>query len=69
MEQLPSNFIQQSEIDGLDWQSMNLYESDIDKTVPRDKKENVERIQDKLSDKYYWASHGEEGCEDFKCFR
>lgn len=61
LEHLPSNFIQQSEIDGLDWQSMILYESDVDKTVPRDKKEKVKKIQDKLSDEYYWASHGEEG--------
>ena len=61
LEQLPSKFIQQSEIDGLDWQSMVLYESDLDKTVPKDKKENVKKVQDKLSDKYYWASFGEAG--------
>lgn len=61
LEHLRSNFIQQSEIDGLDWKSIILYESDIDKTVPRDTKEKVKKIQDKLSDKYYWASHGEEG--------
>ena len=61
LEQLPSKFIQQSEIDGLDWQSMVLYESDLDKTVPNDKKENVKKVQDKLSDKYYWASFGEVG--------
>jgi len=61
LEQLPSKFIQQSEIDGLDWKSMNLYESDIYKTVPRDKEENVKNVQDKLSDKYYWATFGEEG--------
>ena len=40
---------------------MNLYESDIYKTVPRDKEENVKNVQGKLSDKYYWASFGEEG--------
>lgn len=61
LEQLPSKFIQQSEIDGLDWKSMILYESDLEKTLPRDKKENVKKVQDKLSDKYYWASFGDEG--------
>lgn len=61
LEQLPSSFIQQSEIDGLDWKSMFLYESDIDKTVPRDKNQKVKKTQNKLSDKYYWASYGEEG--------
>ncbi len=59
--QLPSSYIQQSKIEGFDWKNMTLYESDIDKTVPRDKKENVKKVQDKLSDKYYWASYGEEG--------
>ncbi len=58
---LPPSFIQQSEIDGLEWQSMVLFESDIEKTVPRDKKEKVIKVQDKLSDKYYWFSFGEEG--------
>jgi hypothetical protein len=61
LEQLPSSFIQQSEIDGHDWQCMILYDSDLDKSIPRDKKENVKKIQDKLFDKYYWASSGDEG--------
>jgi len=61
LEQLPSKFIQQSELDGLNWKSMILYESELDITVPRDKKENVKKIQDKLSDKYYWTSFREEG--------
>lgn len=59
--QIPSDYIEQSEIDGLDWSGMVLYESDLEKTIPRDKKENVKKAKDKLADKYYWASLGEEG--------
>ena len=61
MNQIPSNYIVQSEIEGLDWKCMALYESEMQKTIPRDTKENVKRAEDKLSDKYYWESCGDEG--------
>ena len=61
LEQLPAKFIHQSEIDGLDWQTMNLFESDLDKAVSRDKNSDVKKVQDLLADKYYWFSLGEEG--------
>jgi hypothetical protein len=59
--QIPSNYIEQSEIDGFDWSRMVLYDSDLEKSVSRDKKENVKKAKAKLSDKYYWASLGQEG--------
>lgn len=59
--QLPSKYIQESEMDGLDWKSIVLYGSDVDIAIPRDKKGDVKNMQDKLSEKYYWASLGEEG--------
>ena len=59
--QIPSDYIVKSEIDGLDWSRMILYDSDLEKSIPRDKKENVKKAKDKLSEKYYWASLGEEG--------
>lgn len=52
LKQLPEKYIQESEVEGLDWQLMYLFESDLDKAVPRDKKEDVERMQDLISDKY-----------------
>lgn len=61
LEQMTAQFISQSEINGLDWQTMNLFESDLDKTMPRDNHSEVKRVQDLLADKYYWASFGEEG--------
>jgi hypothetical protein len=59
--QIPSDYIEQSEIDGLDWSRMVLYDSDVEKSVSRDKKENVKKAKEKLSDKYYWATLGQEG--------
>lgn len=59
--QMPSDYIVRSEIDELDWSRMILYDSDLEKSIPRDKKENVKKAKDKLSEKYYWASLGEEG--------
>jgi len=59
--QMPSDYIVKSEIDGLDWSRMILNDSDLEKSIPRDKKENIKKTKDKLSDKYYWASFGEEG--------
>ena len=58
---LPADYIIQSEIEGLGWEQMNLYETDVEKTVSRDNKHDVKKMQDLLSDKYYWYSFGEEG--------
>jgi len=61
LNQIPSDYIIQSEIDGFSWSSMVLYDSNLEKTTPRDKIKNVEKAIDELSDKYYWSSLGEEG--------
>ncbi len=61
LRQMSSNYIEQSERDGLDWKMMTLYESELDKTKKRDKKENVKQAQNKLSDKHCWYSLGDEG--------
>lgn len=61
LKQIPPKYIQQSEMEELDWQRMNLHESDLNKTTPRDRVENVKKVQEKLSDKYYWFSYGKEG--------
>jgi hypothetical protein len=59
--QIPSDYIEKSEIDGFDWSSMVLYDSDLEKSVSRDNKENVKKEREKLLDKFYWASLGQEG--------
>ncbi len=60
LRQIPSKYIEQSERDGLDWKNMTLYESELEKSKPRDTKENVKQTQDKLSDNHYWDSLGDE---------
>jgi hypothetical protein len=79
--QIPAKFIQQSEIDGLDWKTMVLYESDLNKTDSRDSEGDVKKTQEILSEKYYWFSIGEEGSrisnvlegvnpkDEMKCFQ
>ena len=61
LKQIPSDFIEQSEMDGYDWQNMTLHDSDLEKTTSKDDQENVKKIQDELSDQYYWASFGDKG--------
>lgn len=61
LRQMLSTYIEQSERDGLDWQKMTLYESELEKTKPRDKKGSVKQTQDNLSDKHSWAAFGDEG--------
>lgn len=61
LKQLPSNYIEESEIEGLDWQRMILFDSDLEKAIARDKTENVEKTQGKLSDNFHWVSMGDEG--------
>ncbi len=61
IDQMPSKFIEQSEIDGLEWREMNLYESELTKSVTRDKKANVKEAQERQLEKLYRASLDEEG--------
>ncbi len=61
LEQIPSNFIKQSEEEGYEWRKMTLYDSELTKSKPRDSKEDVIRNQNQLADKHYWDSFGDEG--------
>jgi Calcium binding len=61
LKQIPSYYIEQSERDGYDWKMMALFDSELEKTKPRDTKEKVKQVQGKISDKYYWFSYGDEG--------
>jgi len=61
LTQMPAEFIQQSEIDGLDWKTMVLYESDLNKADARDRKFDVKKTQGLLSEQHYWDSFGKSG--------
>ena len=66
LHQIPSNYISVSERDGYDWQKMVLYDSELERTKPRDKKEDVERMQNKLAEEHYWDSFGDQGTRILK---
>ncbi len=61
LRQIPPNYIIQSELDGLDWSSMVLCESELEKTKSRFQNEKVEQVQDELYNKYFWNFFGEQG--------
>jgi len=61
LQQIPDNYILEAEEDGLIWQAMVLYDTDIESTSARDSIKAVKSSQEKLEDKFYWSSFGEEG--------
>lgn len=61
LKQLPDYFIKQSEVEGLDFSSMNIYPEDVELTECRDSKQEVATIQKQLSKKYQWAFMDEQG--------
>ena len=61
LQQVPQDYIIQSEIEGLGWDMMVLFESDIEMSVSRDTLEDVKKMQEELSEKYYWSYMGEDG--------
>jgi hypothetical protein len=56
-----TDFIAQSEKDGLGWDTMTLDNTELEKSTPRDTKKNVIKTQKEISNKYHWAWLGEEG--------
>jgi len=61
LKQIPPDYIIQSEIEGLGWDMMVLFESDIEMTASRDSLEDVKMVQEALFEKYYWSHLGEDG--------
>lgn len=61
LQQLPAEYIIDSEVEGLDWQSIVLHQSDIEKANTRDTIKELRSMQQKMDDRYYWSSFGEEG--------
>jgi len=61
LKQIPTEYIIESEVEGLSWQTMVLFESDIEKADARDTIKELKSMQNKLEDEYYWSSFGEKG--------
>jgi len=61
LQLIPADYIIQSEIEGLGWEIMVLFESDVEITESRDNESDVKKMQEEISDKYYWSWLGEDG--------
>jgi len=61
LKQMPEKFIINSEISGCDWTSYNIEVCDIELAKERDRISDVEKIIDKLEDKYAYAHLEDEG--------
>lgn len=61
LRQMPNEYIEESETEGLEWRSIVLYISDIEGVKERDAKTDVKQFQEKLSKQFQWASFGVEG--------
>jgi hypothetical protein len=61
LQLIPGDYIMQSEVEGLGWEMMVLFESNIELTDSRDNVSEVKKMQEELSEKYYWCSLGEDG--------
>ncbi len=61
LRRMPSEVIEQSEYNGLDWRRMFLQTDEIKKTQPRDTEEDVKSTLAFLNKEYRWFGFGEEG--------
>ncbi len=61
LNNMPKEFIIQSEKDGLDWSVMYLDRNEIEPAEARDSEHDTDREKKKLEKKYYWYDFGPEG--------
>ncbi len=61
MREMPDRYIQKSEMEGLDWETMYLYDSDIEPAEARDAEKDAETTSKKRGKPFEWLSMGEEG--------
>lgn len=61
LKQMKSSIIIQCEQEGLAWNQMYLFVSDIDPAQPRDTSKDVKKAIDEINKKYYWVGLGDEG--------
>jgi hypothetical protein len=61
LEQMPHDYIVNSERDGLDWHSIRLYASDVRSDQARDTEKQVQRKKEEILEQYRWYGFGEQG--------
>jgi hypothetical protein len=61
LKQLPFEYIQGSELEGLDWTEIYLSADEIEPVKPRDSEETADTVREELEALYSWLGMGEEG--------
>jgi len=61
LKQLPDEFVTNSVVEGYDFSLMTLGESDVLKTVERDKVFDVQLMKGIIEDAHFWDDYGEQG--------
>jgi len=61
LKQLPVEYIQHSEEEGLDWSEMYLSADEIEPVKPRDSTETADTIREEMEAVFSWLGEGEEG--------
>jgi hypothetical protein len=61
LKQIPHDQIRACERKGWNWRAIHLELSDLEKALRRDTQEQVNRVIEKLEEKFFWAHLGERG--------
>ncbi|MBN2211055.1 MAG: hypothetical protein JW709_06625 [Sedimentisphaerales bacterium] len=61
LEQMPREFIRQSEEEGLGWTEMYLSPDEIEPASPRDAEKTADEVRKEMEGEMYWLGEGEEG--------
>lgn len=61
LEQMPHDYIADSERDGLSWHNLRLHADDVRFAQPRDTEKQVKRKKKELWEQYRWYGFGEQG--------
>ena len=61
LKSMPQPYLEQSEVEGLDWQQFLLGPDEIEHAQRRDTQRDVDDVVDEIEARIYWYSLGEEG--------
>ncbi len=61
LKEMPRSYLEQSEMEGMDWQRFLLLIEDIEHTQSRDTQRDVDEVVDEIYSRIGWYSLGEEG--------
>jgi len=61
LKNMPDWVIEKCEEEGMDWRQMNLGTNEVELTIPRDTRKDIEKTVKKFESKYAWSYLGEQG--------